>query len=52
MVLEDHLTTTWDPHWSDKALVRAQMEDSTGVMMGLIKRAGEETLEVLGRNTL
>lgn len=52
MVLEDHLTTTWDPHRSDKALVRAQMEASTGVMMGVIKRAGEEALEVLGRNTL
>lgn len=55
MVLEGHLTTTWLTHQSDKApedLVRAQTEASTGVKMGVIKRAGEEPLEVLHRNTL
>lgn len=54
MLLED-LTITWDPHRSDKAqeeLVRALMEASTGVMMGVIKRAGEEALGVRDRNTL
>lgn len=54
MLLED-LTITWDPHQSDKAqeeLVRALMEASTGAMMGVIKRAGEEALGVRDRNTL
>lgn len=55
MVHEGHLTTTWLTHQSDKAqedLVRAQTEASTGGKMGVIKRAGEEALEVLHRNTL
>uniref|UniRef100_A0A671Q8E7 pre-mRNA 3' end processing protein WDR33 n=1 Tax=Sinocyclocheilus anshuiensis TaxID=1608454 RepID=A0A671Q8E7_9TELE len=37
MVLEDHLTTTWDPQRSDKALVRAQMEASMMSMRTLVR---------------